>query len=217
MSTAAAAATPSPSFRRKHLSSSPPTPYLSNHHSASPKRHLGGHQLAPGTSAAAVKLKPTVAVAPDYKTRNSCGDKTSSHQVGACGEGGGGGGANSNVQHHQVNESSSSTDQGNVNGSAPVTANESTESLTKSTPNPLFPSPSDAPPCNLLPSQLLQLPIHRPLPPNGPEENDRRVKLAQACEGLSSLCSQWHQSEYNVMKHGVLGQLASFPCLPRLS
>lgn len=38
-----------------------------------------------------------------------------------------------------------------------------------------------------------------------PEEEIRRASMAEACEGLSSLCSQWHTSEYNKSKFGAQG------------
>jgi hypothetical protein len=37
------------------------------------------------------------------------------------------------------------------------------------------------------------------------EEERQRASLVEACEGLSSLCSQWHQSDYNKLKHGQKG------------
>ncbi len=37
------------------------------------------------------------------------------------------------------------------------------------------------------------------------EEEAHRAKLVRACEGLSSLCSQWHGSDYNRMKWGAKG------------
>lgn len=38
------------------------------------------------------------------------------------------------------------------------------------------------------------------------EEEARRAILVDACEGLSSLCSQWHGSEYNKLKFGEKGR-----------
>ena len=38
------------------------------------------------------------------------------------------------------------------------------------------------------------------------EEEARRAMLVDACEGLSSLCSQWHASEYNKLKFGERGE-----------
>ena len=37
------------------------------------------------------------------------------------------------------------------------------------------------------------------------EEEAQRAALVDACEGLSSLCSQWHGSEYNKLKFGEKG------------
>ncbi len=37
------------------------------------------------------------------------------------------------------------------------------------------------------------------------EEEQFRARQARACEGLSSLCSQWHGSDYNRMKWGAKG------------
>lgn len=37
------------------------------------------------------------------------------------------------------------------------------------------------------------------------EEEAKRAQLVAACEGLSSLCSQWHASEYNRLKWGNQG------------
>jgi hypothetical protein len=40
---------------------------------------------------------------------------------------------------------------------------------------------------------------------SSPEEEAHRARLAEACEGLSSLCSQWHGSDYNRLKWGARG------------
>lgn len=45
------------------------------------------------------------------------------------------------------------------------------------------------------------------------EEEARRAALVDACEGLSSLCSQWHASEYNKLKFGENGQSRILPYL----